>query len=816
MSLTLNTNVAALTAHRNMVSTDSQMGQSLERLSTGFRINKAADNASGMTIADSLKAQSLGIGQGIQNANEGVSIVQIADGALEESINIVNTIKTKAIQAASEGQTGDTRAAIQADIDKLMEELDTIAKTTTYNGQQLLNGGFANKELQVGASANQTATINIGSALSSDTGHMSSARLALDSAQGGEVQLTITSTISGEKIELEAIQIVQDGSNNSAENGMGALADEINSQTYLTGISALAVVESTTAEPIKAGETGSDFSINGQKIGAITVKDGDEGRALLTAINDKTNVTGVTASLDTNGALTLSSTDGRAISVSGDAGGIFGSQTAEDLSTIGYISLTQAGSSQFDIEGISTTGTGEAVTLSADLTTVSENTLGADSKIASGSKLAAGSVLGGDIAVLTTDVKTTQETQLTKGSSLASASILAKGTQLGGNVQMAAVAAADIKEDMLVTAGSTLKTGSVLGKGTTITKAFTDGGITYAAGSTLTTDVTLAADLTLTGDITLKSGTSSLAADSILATGSVLGGDMTTNAKATISEDMTLMTGSTIKAGADSVMKAGSILGGLTTVDNTVTTGDAVVTYAETKVAAGSTLATDSVLAKGSVVKDSVTVGAQTLTEDMNLKAGSTLKQDTKLKAGTTINQDMILNTATGGGATTEVTVKAGTVLNMDLYVDADTTLTEEMTLTAKSELTAASKLLIDSKTAGDQNLDLGDQKNLALSDLSVMTQEDAQLAIEIADAALADLDATRSGLGSVQNQLTSTISNLSVTKTNVQAAESAIRDVDFAEETANFSKLQLLGQAGAYAMSQANASSQNVISLLK
>ncbi|MCG8566355.1 MAG: flagellar protein FlaB, partial [Desulfobacterales bacterium] len=102
MALRINTNVAALNAHKNMIKTNDELSNSLSRLSSGLRINKAADDASGMIIADSLKAQSLGLGQAIRNANDGISIVQTADGALQESINIVNTIKTKAIQAASD------------------------------------------------------------------------------------------------------------------------------------------------------------------------------------------------------------------------------------------------------------------------------------------------------------------------------------------------------------------------------------------------------------------------------------------------------------------------------------------------------------------------------------------------------------------------------------------------------------------------------------------------------------------------------------------------------------------------------------------
>ena len=145
MALTINTNVAALSAHQSMIANDNKLSESLGRLSTGLRINKAADDASGMAIADSLRAQHMGIGQAVQNANDGISMVQTADGALEESINIINTIKTKSIQAATDSQTTETRKAIQADIDALMEELDVIAKTTSYNGQNLLSGVFSDK-----------------------------------------------------------------------------------------------------------------------------------------------------------------------------------------------------------------------------------------------------------------------------------------------------------------------------------------------------------------------------------------------------------------------------------------------------------------------------------------------------------------------------------------------------------------------------------------------------------------------------------------------------------------------------------------------
>ena len=161
MALRINTNIAALNAHKNLTKTDNALSSSLEKLSSGLRINKAADDASGMSIADSLKSQSLGLGQAIRNGNDAISIVQTADAALEESINIVNTIKTKSIQAAQDGQTTTSRKAIQSDIEKLTEELDNIAKSTSFNGQKLLSGNFTNKEFQIGAYSGETIGVSI-------------------------------------------------------------------------------------------------------------------------------------------------------------------------------------------------------------------------------------------------------------------------------------------------------------------------------------------------------------------------------------------------------------------------------------------------------------------------------------------------------------------------------------------------------------------------------------------------------------------------------------------------------------------------------
>ncbi|MDO9056463.1 MAG: flagellin B, partial [Sulfuricurvum sp.] len=151
MGFRINTNIAAMNAHTNSTVNNRSLDDSLSKLSSGLRINKAADDASGMSIADSLRMQSNSLGQAIANANDAVGIIQVADKAMDEQLKILDTIKTKAIQAASDSQSASSRTAIQKDVNRLLEQLDNIAKTTAFNGTQLLSGNFSNKEFQVGA-----------------------------------------------------------------------------------------------------------------------------------------------------------------------------------------------------------------------------------------------------------------------------------------------------------------------------------------------------------------------------------------------------------------------------------------------------------------------------------------------------------------------------------------------------------------------------------------------------------------------------------------------------------------------------------------
>ena len=182
MGFRINTNIAAMTAHSSAVMNNRNLDESLSKLSSGLRINKAADDASGMVIANSLRNQANSLGQAISNGNDGIGLIQTADGALNEYSKILDTIKTKAVQAGSDSQNTTSRMAIQKDIDRLMEELNTIARTTSFNGQKLLSGAFSNKQIQMGASSNETVKFSVGSAETNQIGHTSRAMMEIGRA----------------------------------------------------------------------------------------------------------------------------------------------------------------------------------------------------------------------------------------------------------------------------------------------------------------------------------------------------------------------------------------------------------------------------------------------------------------------------------------------------------------------------------------------------------------------------------------------------------------------------------------------------------
>jgi flagellin len=177
----INTNVAAMTAQESATRTNSNLSSSLEKLSSGLRINKASDDSSGLAIADKLRTQASGTGQAISNGNSAIALTQIADKAMAEQSNILDIVKTKLIQAATATTSTAGRVAISKDVSKLLDQLDNIASQTNYNGIQLLQNSATN----TGTASSQTFqmgdkaanTISTGDSVQSNTTGLSLAPL---------------------------------------------------------------------------------------------------------------------------------------------------------------------------------------------------------------------------------------------------------------------------------------------------------------------------------------------------------------------------------------------------------------------------------------------------------------------------------------------------------------------------------------------------------------------------------------------------------------------------------------------------------------
>jgi flagellin len=300
MGFRINTNISAMNAHRNSLQTSLGLDKSLNSLSSGLRINKAADDASGMAIADTLRQQAQGLGQAIMNANDAIGVTQTADGALDEYTKIIDTVRTKAIQAASDGQTLDTRKKIQEDIDRLLEEAQNIASTTSFNGQTLLNGAFQNKSFHIGAYSGETVKLSIGntqtdnvaefSFLESTVGFGSST--AGSAAAGGSLTATVVNE-DGTSATVSATSDLGAGSFEAYEIAQG-LVDEFNAAAQTAGADIRASIYEDAQSTASAPQYGIRLDSSGDLSG-VTITDNNASDGLTAAI-----ATAATAGLTNN------------------------------------------------------------------------------------------------------------------------------------------------------------------------------------------------------------------------------------------------------------------------------------------------------------------------------------------------------------------------------------------------------------------------------------------------------------------------------------------------------------------------------------
>lgn len=336
MASVINTNVPSLTAQRNLSVSQNSLNTSLQRLSSGLRINSAKDDAAGLAISERFTAQIRGMDQARRNANDGVSIAQTGEGALSQMGDLLQRVRELAVQSANASNSSSDRQAINSEVNQLVSELDRFANTTDFNGQKLFDGTFGSATYQVGANANQTitattadfrttqyGTYQVGNARESTAVTDTSTGAAITGAvvaSGGT--LTINGSAGSAAITTTTADSAKDIAAKINANSSTGVRAEARTQTKLdfsaSGSYSLQVFTSNAA-----GVNGSLQTVS------FSISNADTADGLsqaVTAFNDQSSKTGVTAKLNsTNDAIILTAADGSNISVgkaaSGDAAG---------------------------------------------------------------------------------------------------------------------------------------------------------------------------------------------------------------------------------------------------------------------------------------------------------------------------------------------------------------------------------------------------------------------------------------------------------------------------------------------------------------
>ena len=647
----INTNIMSLNSQRQLNKSQLMQNEAMERLSSGLRVNSAKDDAAGLAISTGMESQIRGINQAVRNANDGISMSQTAEGAMDEMTNILQRVRELSIQAANDTNSASNRASIQAEVDQLYDELDRIASVTQFNGVNVLDGSVGSTTLQIGANAGENLTFSIDSVTTRDLNL--NAVSGLGELNGGRINNANAVLANEVTINGVAIGPVATGANRAV-----LMETAVNAISGISGVTASAynVLEGV------GNQTGVTSTL---QINSVTINPTGSMAELVDVINR--DVPGVVASIANNGALSLSNDTGTDIVI--NAGG--SEVGMVDDTYRGYLALTSSDQSPIEL------GTGTAT--SANATQVQQF----------GFNLATGSdnITGGEIALAPND------------------EILgADGIQING-IDLGAVTGTSAAD-----------------------KAFAINSITDQTG------VTASATSEVRYEVVFP-GTS--------------GSTLTLN-------------GSAITLGA-----------GVVSLDDVVSAinGSGI----QGVVAAADSLTGSVILTSQSGSDISVTSSA----------AGSLLDS-----AGVAVTfPDLTRGTISLTGAN-----------GKDVLVTSN----------------AASEAAQDTALAKLGLTDFGGSASAIGTGLSVLSVANAENTIDRVDAALEQISNSRAGLGAIQNRLASTISNLENVSQNLSASKSRIVDADFAAETSKLSKAQILQQAGTAMLSQANASTQNVLSLLQ
>ncbi|PSL12344.1 flagellin [Marinobacterium halophilum] len=317
MAMVINSNIMSLNAQNQLTKSQNDLNTSMERLTSGKRINSAADDAAGLAIANRMTSQIRGLDQAVRNANDGQALIQTAEGALDETSNILQRMRELSIQSANGTYDSGNRSTLNAEVMQLQEEITRIADTTSFNGQNLLDGSLGELTLQVGSEANQTISTEIGKLDAKGLGGEAGGDVVGAAATGGTLVagLTLLNSSTSMTINSQAVGDLSDSAN------LQEALDSINEK--VSGVEVSAFTEMTAADEgtgIIRDTNVLELSIVGPGAESNTIQITDTGsmEELVEEINSQA-AGQLTASLDENGKLQIASETGATLTVATDS-----------------------------------------------------------------------------------------------------------------------------------------------------------------------------------------------------------------------------------------------------------------------------------------------------------------------------------------------------------------------------------------------------------------------------------------------------------------------------------------------------------------
>lgn len=753
MSQVINTNISSLNAQKNLARSGESLSTSLQRLSSGLRINSAKDDAAGLAISTRFTSQIRGLNQASRNANDAISLSQVAEGALQEVTNVLQRMRELSIQSANGTNSASDRSALQDEVNQLKQEMSRIANTTTFNGLKVLNGDLQNALFHVGAEADQTISVSIRDTRSTAIGSnqvSTNNTNGLEGATRKELYIGVAGGAGGADLGAE-VGVAQA---NAATNGYSGSVFTI-TNTSSAGVSTTQTVNvtandeaSTIATNLTAatGVVAKGFnqvtvdnlaSVNAATV--ITLEGQTISNAASTTIDQMATSINANATLQAAGIYAVSdgssmevyAVDGRDLSFANTAGtGVF-DMAGLDGAAATTLVATQA----------TTFGGRVDITLDQNYSISSDT----DSIIINGT--ATTTAVGN--GTITDFMNNTTNTTNDLTNNVGAQTLTLVGSSGSSTVSVSADDAADsIATAINSVAGST--------------------GITASATTSVTLD-NLSADGTVSFNLYGDNATAAAV------TATVTTSDL--SALVTAINDVAGTTGITAAVGTNN-----------SEVVLTHSTGKDVVIQNFSHSAAVDYAAPGVTAVSGTgSTQSAATEQSMRVTGNASTNSGGTAA--TLYDGGARTNFD---STVVGG----EITFNSANAFNVTSDISG-------------SASTGTSLFTGNANSANSSTLsDVGQ--------IDIGTQSGANNAIDVIDGALDQISVVRASLGAVQNRFSSTISNIANGVENLEAARSRIMDADFAKETAMLTRSQILQQAGISILAQANQVPQNVLGLLQ